>query len=329
MSETPASSGHPHEQADPVARRSLARGLIKLARPHQWSKSVFVAIGPFYYLTDHALESDAWVFIADVVMACAAFALASSGCYVFNDLADVEADRNHPRKKNRPIASGVVGESLARGYGLGLFITAFAIVAVLSSDTRWVTGAFLLAYIINVMAYSAKLKHIVIADVMSLSMGFVLRVLGGCAAISIAPTTWLLNVVLFLSMTLALGMRLGERRAATGDASTIRGVQSQYSDELLRMAVVVTAVGTLLTYAGYVTTREADFAWPGGNPDQGFNLLWITMIPATFALLRAMLLLEHGKYDDPTELAVSDRPFKVAAGVFGLTMFGLWLYIRR
>lgn len=94
------------------------------------------------------------------------------------------------------------------------------------------------------------------------------------------------------------------------------------------MAVVVTAVGTLLTYAGYVTTREADFSWPAGNPDQGFNLLWITMIPATFALLRAMLLLEHGKYDDPTELAVSDRPFKAAAGVFGLMMFGLWLYVR-
>ena len=89
------------------------------------------------------------------------------------------------------------------------------------------------------------------------------------------------------------------------------------------MAVVVTAVGTLLTYAGYVTTREADFAF------HGFNLLWITMIPATYALLRAMLLLEHGRYDDPTELAVADRPFKVAALVFGLVMFGLWLAVRQ
>ena len=322
MSATPAGSG-----ATPGLRRGLVRGLIKLARPHQWSKSVFVAIGPFYWLTDNT-PGDLWVFAADVFLACLAFALASSGCYVFNDLADVDEDRNHPRKKKRPIASGVVSEPLARWYGLGLFAAAAVLVAVLPSHTKWVTGAFLLAYVVNVMAYSARLKHIVIADVMSLSMGFVLRVLGGCAAISIAPTTWLLNVVLFLSMTLAFGKRLGERRAMAGDASTIRGVQSQYSDDLLRMAVVVTAVGTLLTYAGYVTTREQDFAWPAGNPDQGFNLLWITMIPATYALLRAMLLLEHGKYDDPTELAVSDRPFKVAAAGFGLVMFALWLYVR-
>lgn len=320
MTESTSSSGPAHGPA-------LLRGLIKLARPHQWSKSVFVAIGPFYWLTDNTPE-DVWVFAADVLMACVAFALASSGCYVFNDLADVNEDRNHPRKKNRPIASGMVGESLARWYGLALFAAASLLIIVLPSQTKWVTGAFLLAYVVNVMAYSARLKHIVIADVMSLSMGFVLRVLGGCAAISIAPTTWLLNVVLFLSMTLAFGKRLGERRSTTGDVSTIRGVQSEYSDDLLRMAVVVTAVGTLLTYAGYVTTREADFSWPAGNPDQGFNLLWITMIPATYALLRAMLLLEHGKYDDPTELAVADRPFKAAAAVFGLIMLGLWLYVR-
>lgn len=305
----------------PTFKPNLARGLIKLARPHQWSKSVFVAIGPFYWLTDNTPE-DLWVFIANVVMACVAFALASSGCYVFNDLADVEEDRNHPRKKKRPIASGVVPEGLAKWYGLGLFAASGVLIAALPSENKWVAGGFLLAYIVNVMLYSARLKHIVIADVMSLSMGFVLRVIGGCAAISIAPTTWLLNVVLFLSMTLAFGKRLGERRSMTGDASTIRGVQSQYSDDLLRMAVVVTAVGTLLTYAGYVTTREADFAF------HGFNLLWITVIPATYALLRAMLLLEHGRYDDPTELAVADRPFKVAAVVFGMVMFGLWLAER-
>lgn len=321
------SEGSPHENPAPGAAPSLAKGLIKLARPHQWSKSIFVAIGPFYWLTDNA-PADYWIFAVDVFMACAAFALASSGCYVFNDLADVEADRNHPRKKKRPIASGVVSESLARWYGIVLFLASFALVAFLPSTTRWITGAFLLAYIVNVMAYSARLKHIVIADVMSLSMGFVLRVLGGCAAISIAPTTWLLNVVLFLSMTLAFGKRLGERRSTTGDVSSIRGVQRQYSDDLLRMAVVVTAVGTLLTYAGYVTTRESDFSWPTGNPDQGFNLLWITMIPATYALLRAMLLLEHGRYDDPTELAVADRPFKAAAAVFGLIMLSLWFYVR-
>jgi decaprenyl-phosphate phosphoribosyltransferase len=304
-----------------ATRPGLARGLLKLARPTQWSKSVFVAVGPFYWLTDHAPDRPAR-FVTEVLIACIAFALASSGCYVFNDLADVEADRNHPRKKNRPIASGAVPEGVARWYACGLFGLAAVLVLLLPPPERWLTGAFLLAYVANVTAYSARLKHVVIADVMSLSMGFVIRVLGGCAAIAIAPTTWLLNVVLFLSMTLAFGKRLGERRSMGLDASSIRGVQAQYSDELLRMAVVVTGVGTLLTYAGYVTTREADFAF------HGFNLLWLTMLPATFGLLRAMLLLEAGRYDDPTELAVADRPFKASALVFGLMMFALWLMVR-
>jgi len=99
-------------------------------------------------------------------------------------------------------------------------------------------------------------------------------------------------------------------------------VQEQYSDELLRMALVVTAVGTLLTYAGYVTTREADFAW------YGFNWLWLSLLPATYGLLRAILLLEHGMYDDPTELAVSDRQVQATVGLFGAMMIGLWLVQR-
>ena len=296
----------------------LWRGLIKLARPKQWSKSVFVAVGPAYWLMDNTPE-DFGRFALNVLLACAAFALASSGCYVFNDLADIEEDRNHPRKKNRPLASGVVPVGIAKWYGIGLFALAALCIAPMPSAAWWVCGLLLAGYVTNVMVYSAGLKRYVIADVMSLSMGFVLRVFGGCAAIAIAPTTWLLNVVLFLSMTLAFGKRLGERRAAGANPGAIRGVQEQYSDELLRMALVVTAVGTLLTYAGYVTTREADFMF------YGFNWLWLSLLPATYGLLRAILLLEHGIYDDPTELAVSDRQVQATVGLFGAIMIGLQL----
>jgi decaprenyl-phosphate phosphoribosyltransferase len=304
-----------------VPSTPLWRGLIKLARPKQWSKSAFVAVGPAYWLVDHS-PADTPRFVLTVGLACLAFALASSGCYVFNDLADVEQDRNHPRKRNRPIASGVVPPGVAKVFGVSLFAAAGVCVLPLPAPGWWICGLLVAAYIANVMAYSAGLKRIVIADVMSLSMGFVIRVVGGCAAIAIAPTTWLLNVVLFLSMTLAFGKRLGERRASGIDATSIRGVQKQYSDELLRMALVVTAVGTLLTYAGYVTSREADFLW------FGFNTLWLSLLPATFGLLRAILLLEHGRYDDPTELAVSDRAFQASAALFGVMTVGAWLVSR-
>jgi decaprenyl-phosphate phosphoribosyltransferase len=307
--------------ASSVQPRPLWRGLLKLARPAQWAKGIFVLVGPAYWLVDNQPD-DPGRFILNVVMAVGAFSLASSGCYVFNDLADVEEDRRHPRKRRRPIASGLVPPGVARWYGIGLFAAAALLVVLLPSPTWWLLGLVVAGYVANVMAYSAGLKRLVIADVMSLSMGFVLRVVGGCVAISIAPTTWLLNVTLFLSMTLAFGKRLGERRAMGDDVSSVRGVQREYSDDLLRMAVVVTAVGTLLTYAGYVTTREPDFTV------FGFNWLWLSILPATYGLLRAILLLEHGRYDDPTELAVSDRPFQMAAAAFGIMMIVLWLGFR-
>lgn len=303
------------------AERPLWRSLLKLARPAQWSKSVFVAVGPIYWLLDHS-PANAPEFLFNMLIACGAFAMASSGCYILNDIADAEEDRNHPRKKHRPIASGAVPVRVARWFAFALFAGSMLLIALLPTASWWVMGLVVGGYVANVLAYTAGLKRIVIADVMSLSMGFVLRVVGGCAAIGIAPTTWLLNVVLFLSMTLAFGKRLGERRSMGEDVSSVRGVQEQYSDEMLRMAVVVTAVGTLLTYAGYITTREVDFSI------QGFNWLWISILPATYGLLRAILLLEHGKYDDPTELAVSDRPFQAAAGLFGAIMLALWLVLR-
>src|SRR5690606_16191438 len=119
-------------------------------------------------------------------------------------------------------------------------------------------------------------------DVISLASGFVLRVLGGCAAAMVVPSSWLLNCIFFLSMFLAFGKRLGERRTLGADAAAARGVQSVYTDDLLRMSVVVTAVATLITYAGYVQAHEEDYR-------RGFNLLWLTMLPATYGLLRCIV----------------------------------------
>ena len=186
----------------------LAWGLVRLARPQQWAKSVFVLVGPLYHL---AQEGGAgWAAtLWGAGLAAVAFGLAASGCYVFNDLADAEADRTHPRKCRRPIASGVVPPRVARVYGLALLAGAGVPLLLLDRGVAVWTAAAVGLYVANVMAYSAWIKHVAIADVVSLSAGFVLRVIGGCAAVGIAPTTWLLNVVFFLSMFLAFGKRLG------------------------------------------------------------------------------------------------------------------------
>lgn len=285
-------------------------------------------IGPIYGLTVTS-------FSAALVLVGAffAFAFASSACYVVNDIADREADKLHPRKKRRPIASGAISVPAARIYAVALLIlSALALLLVpntpapggaglgtllASADAWWRSPRVLLAlivglYVANVFLYTAIFKRRVVLDVISLSGGFLLRVFGGCAAAGVEPSSWLLNVTFFVSMFLALGKRLGERRTLGDDAAKSRGVQGKYTDDLLRMAVVVTGVATLLSYGDYVSAAKQVEKFT-----IGFNLLWLTMLPATYALLRAMVLLERGVYDDPTEMAVKDRPFQVAVAIFG------------
>lgn len=305
--------------------RSLTRSLLRLARPHQWAKSAFVLIGPFYGLRE--LE-ERGVDLASVgvraALAVIAFSLASSACYVINDIADREADRLHPRKRTRPIASGAVRVRTAWMFSLALFAGSAAAALALPGATWGWMFAILALYAANVAMYSARLKHVVIVDVMSLSLGFVLRVVAGCVAVGVAPSVWLLNVTLFLAMFLSFGKRLGERRTLAGvehdeDAALRhRPVQRMYTDILLQMFVVVTAVATLMTYAGYVQS------W-GEERGHGVGALWVTLLPAMYCLLRAIVLLEHGRYDDPTQLAMHDRAFQAGALVFALlTAAAFW-----
>lgn len=302
---------------------------IRLARPHQWGKGAFVLIGPAYSL----LLFTAWPAVLGAFLA---FGFASSACYVINDIADRHRDALHPRKRKRPIASGRIRPGPACLYAAGLLTLAAAAVMLVPPAHRWWVAGLVGVYVLNVMAYSAWFKHMAILDVISLSSGFVLRVMAGCAAVAVAPTTWLLNCAFFLAMFLALGKRLGERRtmdASAFEAGAIRGVHRVYTDDLLRMAVVVTAVGTLVTYAGYVERQQANFGpavltMSPQDASWGFNLLWLTILPATYGLLRCIVLLEQGRYDDPTELAVRDRGVQIAGLVFVVVTAALFLARR-
>lgn len=302
---------------------------LRLARPHQWGKGVFVLIGPAYSL---ALV-DRWM---PVLGAFLAFGFASSACYVINDITDRKSDALHPRKRNRPIASGRIRPGPAKVYAFCLLVLAALAILLVDPAHRWWVGGLVAVYVANVLVYSAWLKHMAMLDVVSLSVGFVLRVMAGCAAAAVAPSTWLLNCTFFLAMFLALGKRLGERRtmaASPVDAGEIRGVHRIYTDDLLRMAVVMTAVGTLITYAGYVEQQQAAFgpaieAVASHQSPWGFNLLWLTILPATYGLLRCIVLLEQGRYDDPTELAVRDRGVQAAGFVFVAITAGLFLARR-
>jgi len=312
-------SSHPRTAA---RSRAGLMDYIALARPLQWAKGAFVLVGPAYGLAARHVESP-----AAIVGAFFAFAFASSACYIHNDLRDREADRAHPRKRHRPIAAGRVGPRAAAALFLVLIFAAAAALLLIpagreNSWARELTALCIGLYVLNVTAYSLWLKHKLVADVISLAMGFVLRVLAGCAAVGVPPSSWLLNVTFFISMFLAFGKRLGERRTSgsAAGAAAARTVQSRYTDDLLRMSVVVTGVASLLTYAGYVQSQQDFYT-------RGFNLLWLTMLPATYGLMRAMVKVETGEYDDPTEMALRDWPFQLAAAVFGgLTLALIYLF---
>lgn len=297
-----------------------------LLRPHHWVKSAFVLIGPLYGLAD--ARDRAWEsLLIPALFAAAAFALASSACYIINDILDADKDRLHPRKKHRPIASGAVSTRAALAIACVLVVlAAIALMLVDSAGRTWV-AILCGAYVFNVLAYSAFLKHRVIADVISLSLGFVIRVLAGCGAAGVAPSPWLLNCTFFLAMFLAFGKRLGERRTMGDEAASTRRVHAAYTDDLLRMTVVVTGVAALLTYAGYVQARAltagSQFFGLSLGSTAGFSPLWITMLPATYGLLRCIVLLERGTYDDPTELAVRDRATQAAGMIFAIITLGV------
>ncbi len=323
--EPSATTSAPGATAQTVAidRRGLLGSpldFVRLARPMQWIKGGFVLIGPVYGVADLALRvagrETTWpTIILSALGAFCAFGFVASAGYVLNDLKDREADRSHPRKRNRPIAAGRVSAGAARMYAGALIILALAAVLVVPhaeemGSPRTLLGVCIALYAMNTAAYTFSFKSHPVLDVVSLSLGFVLRVLGGCAAVLITPSAWLLSCTFFVSMFLALGKRLGERRTLGADAAAARGVQALYTDDFLRMSVVVTGVATLLSYSDYVVAQSKTYTF-------GFNLLWLTLLPATYGLLRCIVQIERGIYDDPTELATKDRPFQIACAIFG------------
>ncbi len=304
-----------------MSSRASFLDYLRLARPMQWAKGAFVVVGPVYGLAIKDVPS-----ALAVLGAFLAFGFSSSACYIHNDIRDRELDKAHPRKCRRPIAAGRLGVASAYSFFVILLVLAAGTLALVPGGVenhyrRELLALCVALYIANVLAYSTWLKHKAVADVISLSVGFVLRVLGGCAAVAVIPSSWLLNVTFFVSMFLAFGKRLGERRTMGSAASTTRGVQLKYTDDLLRMAMVVTGVATLLTYSQYVQSQSDLYT-------RGFNLLWLTMLPATYCLLRAMVKVEVGEYDDPTDMATRDRPFQLAVAVFGVITILLILWLR-
>ncbi len=268
----------------------------QLLRPQQWIKNAFVWAGFLFARAWH----DA-ALAQQVALAFVAFCLLASAVYIGNDWLDRDADRAHPTKRDRPLASGRIGGAAAASLAIVLALAGLSIGA-------WVGAALfavLVAYLaLNVM-YSLLLKRVVIVDVFALSLGFLLRILAGTVGVGIAPSPWLLMCGLMLTLLLGFGKRRAE--AAVAGAPGGRAVLAEYSPTLLDRLIVVCVSGTLIAYSLYTISPQTIALH--GSAD-----LVYTVPIVTYALFRYLYLLGDGHAaEDPSGLFVGDRHLQAAA----------------
>lgn len=262
---------------------------LRLLRPHQWVKNTFVLVG---LLFGHAWH-DA-LKLNQALAAFAAFCLLSSAVYVFNDLLDRESDRQHPRKRHRPLASGALPVPAALALmGLSL-IGGLALAFTAAGQAPWLFVAYLL---IN-GAYSLGAKHVVILDVFIIAAGFMLRLLAGTLGLGIAPSHWLLLCGLMLTLFLGFTKRRAELAAVADDPAAHRRVLEDYSEGMLDNFITVTTACTVVSYSLYTVSAETIAL-------HGSNHLMMTVPFVLYGMFRYLFLLHRrgGGGDTARDLA--------------------------
>jgi decaprenyl-phosphate phosphoribosyltransferase len=289
----------------------VLRPLLREARPRQWVKNVlvFAAPGAAGVLDDGGALGRAGV-------AFVAFCLVSSGTYFWNDLLDVEADRLHPTKRHRPIASGAVPIGLARLVGTAAIVAGIALGV---ATGRWETVAVLAVYAALTLSYSTHLKHVAVVDLVAVASGFVLRAMAGAAATDVPMSTWFVLCTTFGSLFIVTGKRYAELRELGEEAAATRATLEAYSLSYLRTVLAVSIGATLVAYCIWAF----DTAELAGSD---FPFYELSIVPMLTALLRYLLILEQGHGGAPEEVFAADRPLQFF-GVAWLVTFALGVYI--
>jgi decaprenyl-phosphate phosphoribosyltransferase len=288
------------EEAAPVTGppRNLAAGLVKAVRPRQWVKNLLVLAAPLAALGGE-VRYDYREVLIKVSIAFVVFCLAASSVYLINDARDVEADRQHPTKRFRPIAAGVVPEWLAYALAALLAVASLAISWLVTPDLTLVMGI----YIAVQLAYCFGLKHQAVLDICIVSSGFLLRAIAGGVAASIPLSQWFLLVMAFGSLFMAAGKRYAELRLAERTGAKIRKSLESYTTTYLRFVWTMSATAVVLCYGLWAFERD------------GHNGSWFvaSMIPFTIAILRYAVDVDGGMAGEPEEIALRDRVLQFLA----------------
>lgn len=287
----------------------MLRALLNSMRPRQWTKNVFLFA---------ALVFDGKLLhLPDLLRTLAGFVLfcfISSAVYIFNDLLDVEADRQHPLKKNRPIASGSLPISAALVAGVILSLSAITLGYLLA----WQFALTVLAYFAMILAYSKWLKHVPILDVLILAAGFVLRVHAGTTLIVVERfSPWLYVLMTLLALYLGFGKRRAELALLANDSTLHRKVLDGYTLPLLDQFITIVSGTTILAYSLYTFFRL---------PDN--HTLMLTIPFVVYAIFRYLYLIQVRQIgSEPEEILLSDHPFQVSIVLWGLAVLVVFYLI--
>lgn len=293
----------------PGSRPSLVRGLVKACRPKQWAKNVLVFVAPAA-----AGVLDEPYYLRHTLVGFVAFCLVSSATYLLNDMLDVESDRRHPTKRNRPIAAGIVPIPLAGVLAAVLFSSGVA----LAAWDSLVLAGIVAGYSILTTTYSMWLKAIPVIDLVILSAGFILRLLGGAYAADVEVSDWFLIISLFGSLFIAAAKRFAEKQELGEEAASLRPTLGAYSLQYLGLVRAVSAAAVLMSYCMWAVERA--------DQDGGTPWIQLSIIPFIVAILQYALLVDQGKGSAPEEVLLSDRMMQIMGALLVLCLF-LGIYV--
>ncbi len=320
------SAAEPPPTASGTGVQTRAEGLLphlkyvlKAMRPRQWTKNGIVFLALIFSINEeyHLGDPDVWLpLLLKTMVAFTCFALVSSADYLVNDIRDIESDRAHPRKSRRPIPAGQL--SIPSAWAWAAFLGVIGNGAAFALD--WRVGLVVLGYTLLMLAYSFRLKHIVLIDLFVIAAGFVLRAMGGALAIDVPISPWLYVVTALGALFLGINKRRAELELLQEGAGSHRKILDEYSLSLLdQMASTVTAA-TLMAYGLYTFTAE-------GLPENHSMMLTIPFV--LYGIFRYLYLVHTKKEGgSPEEILLKDIPIMLTV-VGWLTTAAVVLLIAR
>lgn len=290
----------------------VLKAFVRTMRPKQWIKNgvIFAAL-----VFDEKLLK--WQYFWPTVVGFLLFCLVSGVVYTINDVVDLDKDRQHPKKRNRPLAAGELSPRLALGLAVGIAVVSLALGVLLNP----VFAAILASYLVLQLAYSLYLKHVVLLDVMAIAAGFVLRVAAGVPLVDAERfSPWLFICMTLLALFLGLGKRRGELVQLGGAAANHRASLEDYNLILLDHLLSIVTASMILAYALYT------FSAPNLPPNHWMMLTIPFVIYGAFRYL--YLIHVRGTTLAPDEVVLTDRPLQVDFVLWGLSA-ALILYLGK